>query len=105
MAIKEGVRLVIEDYFAITGRPLATMTVDEYLKFCDYAKMHAESERFQDEPHEDKIPAMATAVTPTQSEPSVSMPLSYTETVSTKTVSKAKPSKEEMLKLLRSVDS
>lgn len=105
MAIKEEVRLVIEDYFTVTGRPLATMTVDEYLKFCDYAKMHTETERFQDGPHEDKRPVVATGITPSQSELSVSMQPSNTETVATKTVTKTKPSKEEMLQLLRSVDS
>lgn len=29
---------IINEYFAITGRPISTMTVDEYLKFCEYGR-------------------------------------------------------------------
>lgn len=38
MDVKEATRLVVDDYFALTGRPKATMTVEEYAKFFEIAK-------------------------------------------------------------------
>ncbi len=33
---------LIQDYFSITGRPIATMTVAEYLEFCRYEQKPAD---------------------------------------------------------------
>ena len=103
---------VIEDYFSITGRPIATLTVDEYAKFIEIAKqttmIPSRSFSFQGSP--DSISEVSSKEIevieddePNQRAPIV--PITKQEFVPAAKPEKKKPSKEEMLKMMRSVSS
>lgn len=108
-----NLQAIIEDYFSITGRPIATLTVEEYAKFLEIVNRTAVVR-----------PAFSTYSPPVHNESSISanekdsdnfMPeelqnpmvvIKNTKTISTQAnKSKPKPSKEEMMKMLRSVSS
>lgn len=122
MDMKETIRSVIEDYFTITGRPIATLTVNEYSKFIDIAKsmtgagsgtennMHT----FQNAPADIDHQSLQKIENETrENEYEIHEGKALPEFISIKSADsrasvpaeKKKPSKEEMLKILRSVNS
>lgn len=103
---------VIEDYFSITGRPIATLTVDEYAKFIEIANQTAmipsRSFSFQGSlDNTNKASSEEIEVIeedePDQRAPIV--PITKPEFAPAVKPEKKKPSKEEMLKMMRSVSS
>lgn len=129
MDIRDITRSVIEDYFSITGRPVATLTVEEYSKFMEMAKSMAGTISMTDgdmyrSKSEPAVPAYRspqreeemeeeTEEKPDNKEyekkaPSGIIPIKGNDTATPKQptpAEKKKPSKEEMLKMLRSVSS
>ena len=120
MSIKETTRSVIEDYFSITGRPVATLTVEEYSKFIEIAKKmeeavsgthgsmyYSNSEQPVHDYHSQKEETEDHNVSENK-DASEMKKIKSIDTVIQKQpspVEKKKPSKEEMLKMLRSVSS
>lgn len=90
---------IIADYFEITGRPVATLTVDEYARFLAMAGESTEALRItsvkqsSSTPLQPKEAEPKQAVTPTINKPKV------------REQETPKPSKEDMLRILRSVNS
>lgn len=104
-----NLQTIIEDYFSITGRPIATLTVDEYVKFLEISGQastysthniptpeYEPLEQFREE-SEDDFPSAENAPIVTIHKPESASPMANIE--------KNKPSKEEMLKIMRSVSS
>ena len=117
MNSRENLRLIIDEYFSITGRPVSTMTVDEYAGFIKIAGNNAFS--FMSDGHNCKendlvsaIPAGLPEDSPdtdpgngndvlAEKEPDISPLQPVPETKK----NPGKPTKEEMLKIMRSVNS
>lgn len=115
MNVKEATRLVVDDYFALTGRPKATMTVEEYAKFFEIAKTNLteirkqSAENLPDSPPLQEIPYPAPRYKNNQPEP---IPETTERPVPKDNpfvvpVSKIKKTleKTDVLKFLQSVDS
>lgn len=107
----------ISDYFEMTGRPVATMTVDEFCQFSRAFKT-LRTENFYsltDVPHgtspfqktESSLDETDNFSTDSKKETAL-LPMtedSITEEKNMKKNEKKKPSKEDMLKLMHSVNS
>lgn len=66
-------RNIIEDYFTLTGRPIATLTVEEYLLFLKAGTATADKTRVVDNVHpEDIQPDYSPDITPKTTENSFS---------------------------------
>lgn len=101
-----NLQTIIEDYFSITGRPIATLTVDEYVKFLEIAGNSVSSSTINSSLQEFSLPVDDVEKQVSQ-EPEVPIiTIRKPETSTPKPQKeKPKPSKEEMLKILRSVSS
>lgn len=127
MGIHENLRQIIDDYFSITGRPVSTMTVEEYAKFIEIAGNDAclpiSGGRYC---KEDKQISTFPAPSPlskgaekefseneqkidkshnTTSIPRDDSGISSMQQGNERPKTAGKPSKEEMLKIMRSVNS
>ena len=127
MDSRENLRLIIDEYFSITGRPVSTMTVDEYAGFLQIAGNNAFS--FISDGHRCKENHPVSAI-PADFPASVLQQYNLPENspdadsgngsdvlaekepdipslhpVSEIKKSTGKPTKEEMLKIMRSVNS
>lgn len=128
MNSRENLRLIIDEYFSITGRPVSTMTVDEYAGFLEIAGNNAFS--FMSDGHNCKENDLVSAIPAglpadstlsrinfpedspdtdpgngndvlAEKEPDISPLQPVPETKK----NPGKPTKEEMLKIMRSVNS
>lgn len=102
----QNLQTIIQDYFSITGRPIATLTVDEYVKFLEIAGKSVSSSTISPSSQEFSLPVDDVEEQFSQETEVPIITIRKTET-STPTLQKekTKPSKEEMLKILRSVSS
>lgn len=97
---------IIEDYFKITGRPIATLTVDEYIKFQQRCSSLTDQKQFrsilqkdEDLRHEDSVPDIhEDSVLPFETSKKA-------EPIPTDSGNPAKPDKEAMLRLMQSINS
>ena len=97
---------IIEDYFKITGRPIATLTVDEYIKFQQQCSSLTDQKQFRsivqkDEGlrHEDSVPNIhEDSVLPFETR-------KKTEMVQPDLENPVQPDKESLLKLMQSINS
>ena len=128
MNSRENLRLIIDEYFSIIGRPVSTMTVDEYAGFLKIAGNNAFS--FMSDGHNckenDPVSAIPAGLPADSTLSRINLPedspvadpgigsdvLTEKEpdTPSLQPVSETKrntgkPTKEEMLKIMRSVNS
>lgn len=97
---------IIEDYFKITGRPIATLTVDEYIKFQQQCFSQTDQKQFGSIVQEDKNLRYENSVTNIH-EDSV-LPFETrkkAEMVQSDLENPVQPDKESMLKLMQSINS
>ena len=129
MNLHDAVHRVVDDYFSITGRPVSTMSVDEYLKLCEFASSNVnlmasgmDSEREESYHSTESVPGISrvhdsyeTAENSHITLPSscqkaemhevIPMYASNPDIATGNVNEQPKASREDMLKLLQSVDS
>lgn len=97
---------IIEDYFAITGRPIATLTVDEYIKFQQQCFSQTDQKQFgsivqeaEDIRHENSASDIhEDSVLPFETSKKA-------EPIPTDLGNPVQPDKESMLRLMQSINS
>lgn len=97
---------IIEDYFAITERPIATLTVDEYIKFQQQYSGQPDQSRIQNVAQEADAVKHENDVSDNRERPVLHFePGKSSESKQSDSGNPVKPDKEAMLRLMQSINS